>query len=270
MWQHQCCRQSGRKITNSVCTHMEWVPRCLDCITCTAFNASTALPQCFCRNPLEPWRPVAVLRASQVTAALNWWGSRGAMVRSHNISSAHSARLLSAPASQPLRNGCMHGRWQVVCTGVLSTSPDSNLAAALILQTCRATWCSCARRAPCPTRSPPRCTLPWPCPPCRPLCPSTRYVEGRAGFGIPRGVFEHSAANPPSPDVGCNKAVLLASLLLESSWPQGLPGDALPPALAFRAGRRPDNTSLVWKARRLQVSGRELSGWLFPEVSVAA
>ncbi|KAL4424341.1 hypothetical protein ABPG75_001642 [Micractinium tetrahymenae] len=33
---------------------------------------------------------------------------------------------------------------------------------------------------------------------------------------------------------------------------KGLPPEALPPALAFRAGREADSISLVWKARRLQ------------------
>jgi len=47
---------------------------------------------------------------------------------------------------------------------------------------------------------------------------------------------------------------------------KGLPEDALPPGLAVRAGREPDDVSLVWKARRLQVGTRgsagSRSGWL--------
>lgn len=51
-------------------------------------------------------------------------------------------------------------------------------------------------------------------------------------------------ASKPAPPSHCSYASLICR--------QGLPEAALPPPLAFRAGRKPDNTSLVWKARRLQ------------------
>lgn len=175
-----------------------------------------------CRDPLEPWRP-----------ALGTW------------------------TQWFLSNTHVH-----VCAAWLVAAGTRWSRGALLpcCEPARGTWCGCARVAPSPTPSPPRSTLPWPCRRSLPLCPSTRWLSGH-------GCWPGSAMSASRlAGMRAGGMCCLAQLLRPGSCracpaptpdpkpcPQGLPPEALPPALATRAGREPDGVSLVWKARRLQV-----------------
>ncbi|KAI7842447.1 hypothetical protein COHA_004086 [Chlorella ohadii] len=85
-----------------------------------------------------------------------------------------------------------------------------------------------------------------------------RLLNGTRNRGVALGYEGHVVQlRPPGSVPDALSATLYIAMAMPALSPfvpiyKGLPGDALPPALAFRAGRRPDNTSLVWKARRLQ------------------